>query len=100
MSNQFTVVEVEGLDRPGLLSDLTGAMADLNLDIRSAHISTYGEKAVDVFYVTDLLGTKITSDSRTERIAAWLTHVYEHPGSEPMTAGVLSAEKAYGLNRP
>ena len=100
LSNQFTVVEVEGLDRPGLLSDLTRAMADLNLDIRSAHISTYGEKAVDVFYVTDLLGTKITSESRTERIATWMTHVFEHPGDEPMAADVLSAEKAYGLTRP
>lgn len=99
LSNQFTVVEIEGLDRPGLLSDLTRAMADLNLDIRSAHISTYGEKAVDVFYVTDLLGTKVTSESRTERIVAWLTHVFENPGSEPMTAGILSAEKAYGLSR-
>ncbi|NDW04593.1 [protein-PII] uridylyltransferase [Jiella pacifica] len=99
LSNQFTVVEVEGLDRPGLLSDLTRAMADLNLDIRSAHISTYGEKVVDVFYVTDLLGTKITSESRTGRIASWLTHVFENPGSEPQTAGILSGERAYGLGR-
>ncbi|MBO0903680.1 [protein-PII] uridylyltransferase [Jiella sonneratiae] len=100
LSNQFTVVEVEGLDRPGLLSDLSRAMADLNLDIRSAHISTYGEKVVDVFYVTDLLGTKITSESRTERIVDWLAHVFENPGSEPMTAGVLPTEKVYGLDRP
>ncbi|MBP0616306.1 [protein-PII] uridylyltransferase [Jiella mangrovi] len=100
LSNQFTVVEIEGLDRPGLLSDLTRAMADLNLDIRSAHISTYGEKAVDVFYVTDLLGTKITSDSRTERIIAWLTHMFENPGSEPPTVGIMPAEKVYGPARP
>ncbi|MBO0661367.1 [protein-PII] uridylyltransferase [Jiella sp. MQZ9-1] len=99
LSNQFTVIEIEGLDRPGLLSDLTRAMADLNLDIRSAHISTYGEKAVDVFYVTDLVGAKITSGSRTERIVDWLVHVFENPGSEPVTAGVLAAEKAYGFAR-
>jgi len=73
LSNQFSVIEVEGLDRPGLLSDVTGAISDLNLDIRSAHISTYGEKVVDVFYVTDLIGTKITSETRIERIEARLT---------------------------
>jgi len=39
-------------------------IADLNLDIASAHIATFGEKAVDVFYVTDLTGKKITSTSR------------------------------------
>ncbi|MCQ0988846.1 [protein-PII] uridylyltransferase [Jiella sp. LLJ827] len=99
LSNLFTVVEVEGLDRPGLLSDLARAIAELNLDIRSAHISTYGEKVVDVFYVTDLFGTKITSKSRTERIETWLAHVFENPGSEPSAAGIIAAEKAYGRHR-
>src|SRR5680860_699649 len=52
------------LDRPGLLYDVTREISDLNLDIASAHIATFGEKAVDVFYVTDLTGKKITSKSR------------------------------------
>ena len=45
-----------GLDRPGLLYDLTAALSRLNLNIGSAHIVTFGEKAVDSFYVTDLTG--------------------------------------------
>ncbi len=68
LSNDLTVIEVRGLDRPGLLFDLTTAIGDLNLDISSAHIATYGEKAVDVFYVTDLLGDKIRRDTRQEQI--------------------------------
>ena len=36
-------------------------MVDLKLDIASAHIATFGEKAVDVFYVTDLAGKKVTN---------------------------------------
>ena len=64
LSNQFTVVEVSGLDRPGLLFELTNTLSDLNLDITSAHITTFGEKAVDVFYVTDLTNKKITSPQR------------------------------------
>jgi [protein-PII] uridylyltransferase len=64
LSDALTVIEVNGLDRPGLLYDVTREISDLNLDIASAHIATFGEKAVDVFYVTDLTGKKITSTSR------------------------------------
>jgi len=68
LSNKFTVIEIECLDRPGLLSALTGILADLNLDIASAHIVTFGEKAIDTFYITDLVGTKIESPHRKRTI--------------------------------
>ena len=68
LSDQFSVIEVSGRDRPGLLYDLTSTLSDLNLDITSAHITTYGEKAVDVFYVTDLTGKKVTSEPRQAAI--------------------------------
>ena len=64
LSNQATVIEVEGLDRPGLLSALTRSLSGLNLDIQSAHITTFGERVVDAFYVTDLTGAKITNPDR------------------------------------
>ena len=67
-SDQFTVIEVAGLDRPGLLYDLTSTLSDLSLDITSAHITTFGEKAVDVFYVTDLTNKKIDGQSRQRAI--------------------------------
>jgi [protein-PII] uridylyltransferase len=68
LSNQFTVIEVAGLDRPGLLFELTNTLSDLNLDITSAHITTFGEKVVDVFYVTDLTNKKITNPAREKTI--------------------------------
>jgi [protein-PII] uridylyltransferase len=68
LSDRFTVIEVECLDRPGLLYDLTHAISELNLDIASAHIATFGERAVDTFYVTDLVGHKVTSKARQARI--------------------------------
>ena len=64
LSDQFTVIETSGLDRPGLLYDLTSTLSDLNLDITSAHITTFGEKAVDVFYVTDLTNKKVANPAR------------------------------------
>ncbi|MEZ5709361.1 MAG: [protein-PII] uridylyltransferase [Blastomonas sp.] len=63
-SNRFTVVEVNASDRPALLNLLAFALFDLKLIVHSAHISTYGERAVDTFYVTDLLGEKIESKAR------------------------------------
>ena len=74
-SDRFTVIEVSGLDRPGLLYDLTSAISDLKLDITSAHITTYGEKAVDVFYVTDLTNKKVIDPPRQEAIRKRLTQV-------------------------
>ena len=68
LSSRYTVVEVSGLDRPGLLRDLTASLSSLNLNIGSAHIVTFGEKAVDSFYVTDLTGQKINSPARQAAI--------------------------------
>jgi len=78
LSDALTVIEINGLDRAGLLYDVTREISDLNLDITSAHIATFGEKAVDVFYVTDLTGKKITSSSRESLIRERLTKVLAH----------------------
>jgi [protein-PII] uridylyltransferase len=67
-SNRYTVVEIAGLDRPGLLYELTSTLSKLSLNIASAHVATFGERVVDVFYVTDLLGAKITSPPRQTAI--------------------------------
>ena len=55
-SNRYTVIEVTGLDRPGLLYELTATLSKLSLNITSAHVATFGERVVDVFYVTDSAG--------------------------------------------
>jgi [protein-PII] uridylyltransferase len=80
LSNQHTVLEISGLDRPGLLYDLTTALGKLNLNITSAHIATFGEKAVDVFYVTDLTGTKVSHPGRQAAIRRTLLEVFEGEG--------------------
>ncbi len=74
-SDTFTVIEIECLDKPGLLSDLTAALANLNLDIGSAHVVTFGEKANDSFYVRDLIGDKITNKTRLNKIQEKLIEV-------------------------
>ncbi len=81
-SHRYTVVEVTGLDRPGLLYELTGTLSKLNLNIASAHVATFGERVVDVFYVTDLLGEKIGSPTRQAAIKRPLLALFASPGAE------------------
>jgi [protein-PII] uridylyltransferase len=58
-STRTTVVEVNALDRPALLAALAGAIHGEGHRIHSAHIATYGERAVDVFYLTRSDGRKL-----------------------------------------
>jgi [protein-PII] uridylyltransferase len=74
-SDRYTVIEVSGLDRPGLLYQLTTAISKLNLNIASAHVATFGERARDVFYVTDLLGAQINAPTRQAAIKSALIHL-------------------------
>ncbi len=77
LSNRFTVLEVTGLDRPGLLYELTSVLSGLGLNIASAHIATFGEKAADVFYVTDFAGEKITSPTKREAIRRAVLKIFD-----------------------
>ncbi|MFL4982614.1 MAG: [protein-PII] uridylyltransferase [Xanthobacteraceae bacterium] len=78
-SNRYTVVEVNGLDRPGLLYELTATLSKLSLNIASAHVATFGERVVDVFYVTDLLGAKIDAAPRQAAIKRALIQLFATP---------------------
>lgn len=76
-SNRFTVIEVGARDRPALLSTLARALFEARLVVHSAHIATYGERAVDTFYVTDVLGEKIDNDTRMKTIEKKLLEAAE-----------------------
>ncbi|MDE1915802.1 MAG: [protein-PII] uridylyltransferase [Sphingomonadales bacterium] len=67
-SNRFTVVEVSARDRPALLNQLARALFESRLIVHSAHIATYGERAVDTFYVTDLFGGKVDTAARLKTV--------------------------------
>jgi [protein-PII] uridylyltransferase len=69
-SDFSTVIEVGAPDRIGLLHDIAGALADLQLDVRVAKVATYADRVIDVFYVRDALGTKITDPAQIAEIEA------------------------------
>ncbi len=63
-SAEATVVEINARDRLGLLYDILGALEACQLQVVTAHIATYGQKAVDVFYVKNAYGMKITHPTK------------------------------------
>ena len=67
-SNRFTVLEVTARDRPALLNRLARALFESNLVVHSAHVTNYGERATDTFYVTDLTGHKVEGKGRMSQI--------------------------------
>ena len=71
-SEIYTLIEVDTRDRPGLLFDLTRALANMNVYIASAVIATYGEQVVDTFYVKDTFGLKFHSESKQRALEAKL----------------------------
>lgn len=71
-SASCTVIEVDTADRPFLLHDLARTISDAGVQIVSAVIATYGEQAVDTFYVRDRFGEKLAPGPLRERLAAAL----------------------------
>ncbi len=73
-SDFLTVVEVHAPDRVGLLYDICTAFAEVALDIHVAKISTYGQDVVDVFYVRDSDGQKVTDAEHIAEIERAIMH--------------------------
>ncbi|WP_281825059.1 [protein-PII] uridylyltransferase [Jannaschia rubra] len=83
-SDIYTIIEVDTRDRPGLLYDLTQALAQSNISIAQAVIATFGEQVVDSFYVKDLFGLKLMSkakqDALEKKLRAAITRAAERAG--------------------
>ncbi len=89
---------MNGRDRPGVLFQVTLALSKLGLIIHSAMISTYGESVVDVFYVRDALGGKITDETKLKRIRAKLLDALSDPECAP-EAPKQTKRKASGVSK-
>ena len=102
-SATHTVIEVNALDRPGLLHDVTRALSELDLQIFTAKISTYGETAVDVFYVKNAFGLKVEHEAKLAEIRAHVGAALavpdgEHGGDAEPAAGAppeVPPDRAY-----
>lgn len=86
VSSHHTVIETNGRDRPGFLHTVTRALAELELGISTAHVSSYGERAVDVFYVKDKFGMKITSEAKLRQVRERLMEALQEPADKETRA--------------
>jgi len=67
-SDFYTIIEVTGEDRLGILYEITQALTDQGCDIHFARISTLGNRLVDVFYIQDTWGEKIVEKQKLEHL--------------------------------
>ncbi|MCJ7421342.1 [protein-PII] uridylyltransferase [Sphingomicrobium astaxanthinifaciens] len=80
-STRMTVIEVHARDRAGLLARLAHAILSVGAVVHSAHVATYGERAVDTFYLTDDHGRKLDHDT-----AEWLRRRLADAAADPVAA--------------
>ena len=71
-SQDYTVIDVSGRNRPGLLSDVSTVLAEAGISIVSAHVGSYGERVFDAFYVQlpDGFDDDMKSSLRDQLLAA------------------------------
>ena len=107
-SDIYTIIEVETRDRPGLLYDLARTLTANNISIASAIIATYGEQAVDVFYVKDLFGLKLHAESKRAHprvpaarpsIAPSRSGRRADPSGAPFGMRMMSSDVLFGLSQ-
>jgi len=83
-SDFYTIIEVIGEDRLGILYELAQALTDHGCDIHFARISTLGNRIVDVFYVQDEWGEKIVEKQKIEHLKQTLLRRF------PTREGIIS----------
>jgi [protein-PII] uridylyltransferase len=74
VSDRFTVIDIRAQDRLGLLYVIASTLSGLDVDVSLAKIATEVDQAVDVFYVTEKDGHKVTEPERMDAIRQALVH--------------------------
>ena len=74
VSDRFTVIDIRAQDRLGLLYVIASTLSGLDVDVSLAKIATEVDQAMDVFYVTEKDGHKVTEPERMDAIRQALVH--------------------------
>lgn len=77
MSETSSVIEVRAHDEPGFLSKIAQVITGSGVDIHAAIVETLGSEVVDVFYVREPTGEKL-SVQRTEQLVTALEYACKH----------------------
>ncbi len=96
VSAEFTVLDVAGRDRPGLLQDVADILAQMQISVHSAHVGSYGERVFDAFYVTTMEGEKLSDYEQKTTLRSKLLAVLdrEEPDAPKTPARKLKRSRA------
>jgi len=97
--NRRTLMEVVAADRPGLLARIGWTLADHHVRLQAAKIATYGERVVDVFFITDSHNRPLTREA-TEALAARLHAALDSDDQPPVTGGKKATSSPSASVRP
>lgn len=96
LSAEYTVIDIAGRDRPGLLHEVADLLSGMGLSIHSAHVGSYGERVFDAFYVQTEKGkkrlTKAQKETLRERLIAVIS--LEEPDGPQTPARKLRRSRA------
>jgi len=81
-TSRWTILEIVAGDRPGLLSRIGSVFLDESIDLFTAKIVTVGERAEDVFYVSDQAGEPL-DDTAIERLRSKLKEALDGVQEQP-----------------
>lgn len=83
--NPHTIVEIITLDRPGLLAQIGRLLMEAGVELQNARIATLGERAEDIFFITDKNHQRISDPAVCEALARNLREQLDisSPASQP-----------------
>ena len=76
-SSNYSIIEVNCKNAPGVLYMITVSMADLGIQIKTASISTYGNRVVDIFYIKNAFGSKVDDTITIDKIKKSILKILE-----------------------
>jgi [protein-PII] uridylyltransferase len=76
-SASATVMEVHAPDGIGVLYRITRALADFDLDIRTAKVQTQGASVLDAFYLLDADGNRLTDPAHLAEVERAVLHALD-----------------------
>jgi [protein-PII] uridylyltransferase len=85
-SDFYTIIEITGEDRLGILYEITQALTDHGCNISFSRISTLGNRIVDVFYVQDEWGEKIEEKQKVDHLKQVLLNHLTRESTTPLTS--------------
>ncbi|KAK8445704.1 hypothetical protein SEVIR_9G371500v4 [Setaria viridis] len=96
-SSDYTLIELTGTDRPGLLSEVSAVLTNLDCNVVNAEVWTHNERAAAVIQVTDRKsGLAISDADRLGRIKEWLRNVFKGRSRDAKTTvamGITHTER-------